>query len=230
MTDITLLTQQFYQRCMAVENAAGSSELVKANDVGWESIAVQNDGFKTASDLPWIDWKKAKSVLDVGCGYGDLLRFLSSNKLYTGEYHGIDIMPNFIINAILNCVGRYNSHFQTGNFLEQDWHDKKFEIVISLGGIGVNYDYPEPNGKKSLEYAQKFIAKLVEVSSSAVSLYFPNIDNKRKEAHNLLAYHKISEIESMISQAGEDRLRNITFVSYPTPKDSKTIAKIELSK
>lgn len=231
MSDIIRLTQNFYQQCQKAVDKNNSQELIKAKYTGWSSIETQTLGYKIATDLPWIDWKKAKSVLDVGCGYGRLLEFLSSTLLYEGEYYGIDIMPNFILEAILSYGNKHKnkSCFLTGDFLEQDWNHKKFDVVISLGGISVNHDYPNQYGQKSLEYAQEFITKTAELSNSAISLYFINPDNTKIECHKLLACYKISEIESMIIKSCDRRLADLTFVSYPDESNAMTIAKIKLS-
>ena len=228
MSDITRSTQQFYQRCMTVKNVRNSPEFIRANHVGWKSIEEQVQGFEIATDLSWIDWTGVESVLDIGCGYGSLLEFLSSTKLYKGKYCGIDIMFNFILDALLNHSGKNNSCFQTGDFLELDWEDKQFEVVISLGGIGVNHDYPNRHGQRSIEYAQRFIWQAVRLSGSALSLYFLNADCKRRRNRSL-AYYKISTIEAMIIEACGSRLEDLTFVSYPKQGDIKTIAKVKLS-
>lgn len=227
MTDIIRVTQEFYQRCRQAANKENSQEAIEANHVGWDSVKTQNEGFDVATDLSWINWKEVESVLDIGCGYGGLLEYLFSVRFYQGKYWGVDIMPNVILDAILNYGSKYKSHFVTGDFLEQSW-DSEFDVVISLGGICVNHDYPNHCGQKSLQYAQKFISKAVFLSNSAVSLYFPNADNEIENYQKLLAYYKISEIEPIIIEASGKRLEDITFVSYPDPRDMKTIAKIKL--
>ena len=228
MSDIIRLTQNFYQQCRKAASNSNSPELSKTKYVGWDSVETQTLGFKIATDLPWIDWKEVKSVLDVGCGYGRLLEFLADNLLYEGDYYGIDIMPDFILEAILNYGSKYKSCFLTGDFLERDWNSEKFDVVISLGGVCVNYDYPDRYGQKSVEYARRFISKTVELSKSAISLYFPNADNTKVKYHKLIACYKISEIEPMIIKACDRRLEDLTFVSYPDLGKEMTIAKIRL--
>lgn len=229
MSDIIRLTQNFYQQCQKATNMKNPQELIEANHVGWGSIKTQKEGFKVATDLPWIDWKEVDSVLDIGCGYGGLLEFLTTTKLYQGKYQGIDIMPNHIIQAVLNYSNKQNSCFQTRDFMEQDWDALQFDVVISLGGICVNHDYPLRHGQKSLEYAQRFIIKAVHFSRSALSLYFPKADKKTKKDYRLMAYYEIAEIEAMIRESCGSRLEDLIFVSYPEQTDLKTIAKVKLS-
>ena len=49
--------------------------------------------------------QKGSSILDVGCGLGDLYSFLHSNDFF-GSYHGIDIVPEFID----HCNMKFSEH------------------------------------------------------------------------------------------------------------------------
>ncbi|NEQ97432.1 MAG: methyltransferase domain-containing protein, partial [Cyanothece sp. SIO2G6] len=186
------------------------------------------------TDLPWINWQDVESVLDIGCGYGRLLDFLTFRKSYKGEYWGIDIMLDFVEKAIRTYASRSpepKAQFIVGDFLEQTFEKNRFDVVISIGGLGVNCDYPSPFGEKSIEYAQRLISKIVSLSGTAISLYFPNVDNidvaKRKPR---MAYYQTSEIEAMLLDACGKRCKEMTFVSYPDKNNVKTIALVKLSK
>ena len=227
MSNITRSTQNFYQQCRKATNVEDSPELIQAKHMGWNSAETQLQNFEVATNLPWIDWKEVQSVLDIGCGYGNLLEYLARTKLYEGKYWGIDIMPDSILQAMLNYSSKYKSCFLTGDFLERDWQ-QSFDIVISLGSIGINHDYPNRHGQKSIEYVQRFIWQAVRLCGSALSLYFLNADCRRRR-YRSLAYYKISTIEAMIIEACGSRLEDLTFVSYPKQNDIKTIAKVKLS-
>ncbi len=72
-----------------------------------------------------------KSILDIGCGFGDINRVLTS--LYPGEYEylGIDLIEDFILEA----ETRYqhpNIKFELGDFLESKFN-RKFDIVLASG-------------------------------------------------------------------------------------------------
>ena len=229
MSDIIRLTRNFYQQHREATNIENPQELIEAKHMGWDSIEAQIQSFEVATDLPWIDWKEVNSVLDIGCGYGGLLEFLTTTTPYQGEYWGIDIEPSHIMQAILKHTNKQKSCFQTGDFLEQDWNDRQFDVVISLGAIGVNYDYPRRYGRKSLEYARSSISQAVRLSRSALCLYFLKADSKIRKTYRSLAYYKISIIEAMIRESCGVRLEDLTFVSYPKQNDIKTIAKVKLS-
>ena len=233
MSNITHLTEEFYQQRQEAVDPSNSPEMLEASYVGWSSVAVQLEAFEIATNLSWINWDENTSVLDVGCGYGRLLDFLISRKSYQGKYSGIDIIPEFIEKAIQihnNESEKTESQFLLGDFLEQTLDKEKFDVIICLGGLGVNQDYPEPVGQKSLEYAQKLISKIVHLSTVAISLYFPNADQilttKRKPR---MAYYKRSDIEKMLLDACGQRCQDMKFNSYPTQKDRRTIVQVRLS-
>ena len=229
MSHIIRLTQEFYQKRREETDAQNSQELVEANYVGWNSVANQLKAFEVATDLSWINWQKIESVLDVGCGYGKLFEFLIFQRFYVGKYWGIDIVPEFIEKATQVNDSKPESQFLSGDFLEQDLNGQKFDVIVSLGGLSVNHDYPDQLGQKSMEYAQRLISKIVHVSNLAISLYFPNADNiDPSERKPRMAYHKSSEIEAMFFNACGKRCKDIKFISYPDKKNVKTIAQVEL--
>jgi len=72
-----------------------------------------------------IKQKKAKSILDVGCGDGALLTYFKG-VLDEAELHGIDLSPTFVHDAGFT--------FWQGDFLAYDFK-KNFDVVISLAVI-----------------------------------------------------------------------------------------------
>ena len=57
------------------------------------------------------------SLLDIGCGFGDLLAFLRERG-WTGQYIGVDIVPEFIAEAHASYVGDDRAEFVVGDFTE----------------------------------------------------------------------------------------------------------------
>ncbi|MGK7955776.1 MAG: class I SAM-dependent methyltransferase [Crocosphaera sp.] len=233
MSRIIDLTQEFYQKRQEAVDTQVAPEMLEANYVGWSSDAIQHQAFEIATNFPWLNWLEVESLLDVGCGYGRLLDVLISKKSYGGKYSGIDIVPEFIEKAIeihSNQEGSPKTEFFVGDFLEQAFETEKFDVIICLGGLGVNQDYPQPCGQKSLQYAQRLISKIAGLSKSAISLYFPNADHiPTSERKSRMAYYTTSEIEAMLLEACEQRCQDITFVSYPSKKNRRTIVQLRLS-
>jgi ubiquinone/menaquinone biosynthesis C-methylase UbiE len=68
------------------------------------------------------------TILDVGCGFGDLYRFLEKKKLNV-KYHGVDINQNFIDIA--------KKRYPHGKFelrdIEKNPFTKKFDYVFGAG-------------------------------------------------------------------------------------------------
>jgi 2-polyprenyl-3-methyl-5-hydroxy-6-metoxy-1,4-benzoquinol methylase len=112
--------------------------------VGWRSIEEQWRRFDVM--FKHLDVTGMKSLLDVGCGYGELLEFLMarrpnlSNRL--SYYAGIDTNPT----AIDYARARYTSGTQTHGFLEGDVRQLKgntrFDLVVGSGVLSY-YDMME---------------------------------------------------------------------------------------
>jgi SAM-dependent methyltransferase len=76
---------------------------------------------------------KGRSVLDAGCGMGDLLPYLHA-KTDDFAYLGMDINPDFVKVA----KKRYEGHnFEVGNPFDGKL-DRRFDIVISSGVMNTN--------------------------------------------------------------------------------------------
>jgi SAM-dependent methyltransferase len=76
---------------------------------------------------------KGRSILDAGCGMGDLLPYLHA-KTDTFSYLGMDINPGFIEIA----KKRYEGHsFSVGNPFDGKL-ERRFDLVISSGVMNTN--------------------------------------------------------------------------------------------
>jgi SAM-dependent methyltransferase len=74
---------------------------------------------------------KGKTILDIGCGFGDLNRFLINKYQNNFEYIGIDLVDNFIENA-KKIYRSNNISFIAGDFLSANF-DRKFDLIFSSG-------------------------------------------------------------------------------------------------
>lgn len=94
-----------------------------------------------------------KSVLDVGCGFGEMGKFLLK-RYKEVDYTGVDIVPEFIAEARKLVPG--------GKFYEVDYFDKplpeKFDVVIASGtlnsNVSDNMDYRKRAIKTMFEHAK----------------------------------------------------------------------------
>lgn len=97
-----------------------------------------------------------KSILDAGCGMGDLLPYLYT-KTVNFEYLGVDVTDSFIEIA----KKRYAGHnFEVLNPFE-DVFNKKFDIVISSGVMN-------SNSAQWLEERQAMITKLYSLTKEVL--------------------------------------------------------------
>ncbi len=87
-----------------------------------------------------------KSLLDVGCGFGDIIPFISG-KSVSFKYTGIDIAKEFIQEAKKRYLGH---EFVKGNYFKNPLK-KKFDIIICCGALNRNY------GKDTLEIRKRAI-------------------------------------------------------------------------
>jgi SAM-dependent methyltransferase len=88
---------------------------LSAATVGWKSYEQQKlrfDILTSALDL------KNKSILDIGCGLGDLANYLEASKVYFKEYIGIDVSDNMLMMAKQNVLPQLPTVFFNLNILK----------------------------------------------------------------------------------------------------------------
>ncbi len=73
---------------------------------------------------------EGKSILDVGCGFGDILPFISDNA-NKFDYVGIDLVPDFV-NIARSKHPKYS--FLVGDYFKKPLA-KKFDVVVCSGAL-----------------------------------------------------------------------------------------------
>jgi len=116
---------------------------VDPKSLSWGSKGAAHQRFRAI-------WKEInfddKSVLDVGCGFGEMARFL--RKRYKNvDYKGIDIVPEFIAQARKDHP-YYN--FEIRDYFN-DPVDKKFDVVMASGTLNSNL------GAENIDFRKKAI-------------------------------------------------------------------------
>jgi SAM-dependent methyltransferase len=200
-----------------------------AKQVGWQSYQSQNQNFEIATDLEDISWGSVNSVLDVGCGCGELVRYLREVRGFTGTYTGIDILERFIHKATQRYGDDSRNTFICGNILSCNQLLSSYDIVISMGTLTVNYDYPSACGEKTAYFTKTLIELICSLAQAAVVLYFIDEEKttfmERAIAENMALYHADRICDQLI-QSSKSGYKQLTIASYPNPASSKTIAKI----
>lgn len=108
--------------------ASCPDDSVKA--LGWRGEESQLKRFEVIAEA--VDFT-GRSVLDIGCGCGDLKTFL--DRRYEGvAYLGIDQMPEFIDLARTRHADTRDALFQLGDFATMAWPEA--EVVVASGALG----------------------------------------------------------------------------------------------
>lgn len=155
--------------------------------LGWESKEAQ---FKRFSILTQNVNLEGLSILDVGCGLGDLNSFLKQIPLKTFSYHGIDITHVLLERARL-CHPEVE-------FSEMDLIDnpnllsgKKYDVVYSSGVFNLNTG-------NNIEYLEKALGVFAETATKFV--VFNLLSHKSNQKDDTYFYYFPDQVKEIASQ------------------------------
>ena len=123
--------------------------------LGWGSTEQQEYRFSQTL-LNGIEFNE-KSILDIGCGFGDYLHFLMRNfnqKEILGSYSGYDINPDLIQEAKKNVPGGLEVNFEVVDILKNKSTVPIANIGVMLGVLNFNLKDQADN----LAYSKQAIA------------------------------------------------------------------------
>jgi len=149
-----------------------------AKSLGWKGGDSQQKRFEVLSEVADLN---GTSILDLGCGQGDLKGFLD-NIFSDFSYIGIDQMPEFIAEGQMRYGHLPNTHFYQRDFSTVAL--PQVEYVIACGALG--YRCANPN------WFNEMIAKMYASASRA--LVFNMLDVATFPDHPLLVGHDVEEI------------------------------------
>lgn len=108
-----------------------------AQSLAWFSV---DDQLKRFEILTQIGDLNDKSILDIGCGNGDLCYYLS--QYFTNfSYHGIDMIPAFLDNAVEKTKDFPDTTFYLGDFMQGNL--PVVDYVLVSGSL--NYKNSDPD-------------------------------------------------------------------------------------
>ena len=150
--------------------------------------------FKALMDIQKFLPYKIKSVLDVGCGFGDMGEFLRNN--YSDiKYCGIDI------NEELIKVGKNKFKkldLRVGDILEDEI--EQFDLVVESG----IFNYQMKGGyKKQLSYIKKMLDRFYELSNYGFSADFMS---SYVDFQSLYNFHLLPEDALNITKSITDKV------------------------
>jgi len=162
---------QKYHRDRIIKFGANSSRAL-----GWTSDEGQKARFKMIIDL--LGDLNNKSILDVGCGHGDLRRFLGD--AFAGlRYAGIEQVESFLDIAIEHNKQYPDTAFYFGDFYKSEL--PVMDYIVACGAL--SYKSSDP------EYVLKAITKLY--SSCRLGLVFNMLKSIDSEEGILVAYDPV---------------------------------------
>ncbi len=153
--------------------------------LGWGSLEQQQYRFDRV--LNFVECQN-KSILDIGCGFGDFYSFMQLKNIDPVQYTGWDINQNLIDEA--NKGSDANTDFEVVNLLDEDI-DKQADIVIMLGLL--NFDLK--NEYDNIEYSKKMIKKAFFHSKEKLVVDFLSVNMTQDyPKEDFIFYHNPSEM------------------------------------
>ena len=146
--------------------------------VGWGSAGSQRVRFKELCEIGDVS---NSSMLDVGCGLGDLYEYLAGR--YNGvEYAGIDINPRYVKRA---REAHPEAHFEVADF--GTYEGKKFDYILASGAFSVKIQ----NYK---EVYFKHIEKMFAMARKGVA--FNILDKEHHPDDESYAAYSVAEVRN----------------------------------
>lgn len=148
--------------------------------LGWKSMESQVKRFEVIAGA----WDlNNKSILDVGCGYGDLKDYL--DNLFAGfHYTGIDQQPEFIAEAKQMFAGKPDTYFFQTDFTQAAF--PKVDYVVASGALSYR--------SADTRFIFQMIAKMYSAANCGVAFNLFNADTFPD--HPILVGHNIEGIKS----------------------------------
>jgi len=149
-----------------------------AQKQGWVNESVQKIRFNAFSDL--VDFNN-KSVLDVGCGYGDFKNYLNQHCTRF-DYIGIDQQAEFIAKAKTKFKQEQGVWFYHADV--SSCQLPSMDIVVASGLLSYK--------SEQYGYYENIIAKLFEAADEA--LVFNMLDKQKFKSSDLIIAHDKEKI------------------------------------
>lgn len=135
--------------------------------MGWENNTAQELRFKILTSHVTLE---KKSILDMGCGTGDLIKQLhQTTNNFT--YLGLDILPEMIISA----KKLYPTHkFECRNILEIPLEHKSYDIIYTSGMFNLKLS-------NNINMIKEFIFEFTKIAKEKIVFNLLDINSPDKE-------------------------------------------------
>lgn len=139
----------------------------RAANTGWQAslwLSAEDQYYRYVLMGQMLNWQGC-SVLDIGCGQGDLYQFIkerSKNVTYTG----VDISQEMVTAAKRRFP---DAEFLHADFLSEDFQPKQYDFVLGIGTFAVKLD------GNQMEYFKRSINKLYKIANRAVGITLSSV-------------------------------------------------------
>ncbi|MDR2428428.1 MAG: class I SAM-dependent methyltransferase [Candidatus Margulisbacteria bacterium] len=93
------------------------------------------------------------TLLDLGCGLGDLYDYLQTNGYQNVNYTGLDIVPEMLSAAQQNYPA---AKFKNGNFVTAELEN--YDIILASGSLNIIFDRPDNQMQRIQNVIEKMYA------------------------------------------------------------------------
>lgn len=128
--------------------------------LGWGTEEQQHYRFKQS--LSVIDFSNNKSILDIGCGFGDYLALLMAERKPFKQYIGWDLNPDLIAEA-KQIWKKSDSVFEVNNIGEEKERTQVADIAVMFGVLNLNFHETFDNYEYSFKFIQNAFSLVNEV-------------------------------------------------------------------
>jgi len=186
-----MLITRYYKRLLRQHGRTPQALAERAEDKDLEFYQHLFQGIALPNQL---------SVLDIGCGMGDLIDFLQLREASIESYLGIDLVGPFID----LCRQEYlpPCEFRKANFISRSFAPaERFNLVVNMGVLVsrvLNYE----------AYVEHCIEKMIALSSKYV--LFNVITNADTSLGNYQNAHRLGQITYLPKQRLTDILNRVT--------------------
>ena len=156
--------------------------------LGWGSKKDQLIRFKQIA-LSNLDFKE-KSIIDIGCGFGDFLEFLIKNNYQFKNYIGVDINNDLITFAKNKFKNTKKTAFKRHNILEDSLKNKSVANIGIMIGL-LNFKLKDKSANQ--EYSRLMIEKAFSLVSDYLIIDFLSAEKcKSYKGDNWTFHHDLT--------------------------------------
>jgi ubiquinone/menaquinone biosynthesis C-methylase UbiE len=175
--------------------------------LGWESEDAQNLRFDILASSVELDGKR---ILDVGCGTGNLLGYLSQKNINV-KYTGMDILSSMIEYA---KGKKLNGDFYHVDIFKNNIFEKEsFDIIYASGIFNLNL-------QNNAEFLSKALNVFIDLSKEAIVFNLLHIDSPSKE--NLYYYFSPDDVARILEPISK-RLEKVNIIENYLQNDFTVI-------